>query len=94
MAGAKPVPFLRVTLGGVRVQIDASNNPWIAEGMYGCRGPPWLAAPEQRGARVGSRSLCLCCLQPPSQPHTDLDHGATPGVLGAVMGRQLSGREL
>ena len=64
------------------VQIDASNNPWIAEGHVRVPRATWSW--QRRKQRGHERAAAACAYAAfnhlLSQPHTDLDHGATPWV--------------
>jgi hypothetical protein len=80
VAELKPVPFLKATLGGVRVQIDASNNPWIAEGHVRVpRATVELAAPETEGGTSGRLQPVL--MLPPSTFSLSLTQTSTTGRL-------------
>ena len=86
--GARPVPFLRVTLGGVRqttraITLDCGGHVGAEATVAGGAG--------NRGGHAGSCSLC-CAASTTFFSLTQTSTTGRPWVLGAVMGRQLSGR--
>lgn len=80
VAELQPVPFLRASLGGMKVRINASNNPWIGEGQVMVQKiAVELVAPEEEGGTTGKMQPVL--LLPPVDLSLSLAQTSTTGRL-------------